>query len=389
VLLEQLVPDRRRGQHDLERVALGRGIEHVVRLLRVAEREAVRRERRGIEAAALDQPQELRRGGRVDETRRDQHVADPQLLEVERRGMAVHADIGQAAGRPDQLGAELEGLRHADSLDRHVGAEAIRQVHHLRHRVVAAVVDRHVGAELQRLLESRRVEVDGDDPSGRVELGGHDRREPDGAGADHGDRVTGLDPAGEHADLVGRGEDVGEEEHLLVREPVRHLVDGCVGERDAGVLRLQAVDQVAEDPAPAAGAEAVPALLAEAAATARRDARDEDPVAGLDVRDGRADLDDRPDRLVAEDRPRHDLGHVSLEDVEISATDRRRVDADDGVGRLDDRRVRHGLPGPLARPAVDERFHDASFRVASRGASRRHVAPASEEARRRPAGIRG
>ena len=54
------------------------------------------------------------------------------------------------------------------------------------------------------------------------------------------------------ADLVGRREDVGEEQHLLVGEPLRHLVDRGVGERHAGELGLEAVDQVAEDPAAAA-----------------------------------------------------------------------------------------------------------------------------------------
>ena len=100
------------------------------------------------------------------------------------------------------------------------------------------------------------------------------------------------------------GQDVREEEHLLVRERLRHLVDGRVGERNAGELGLEPVDQVAEDPAAAAGAEAVVALAAEAAAAARRDARDEHAVAFLQRRDRRARLDDRADGLVAEHRAR-------------------------------------------------------------------------------------
>ena len=89
----------------------------------------------------------------------------------------------------------------------------------------------------------------------------------------------GVDASVEDADLVGRRQDVGEEEHLLVAEALRHLVDRGVGERHACVLGLEAVDQVAEDPAAAAGAEAVVALLAEAAAPAGADARDEHAVA--------------------------------------------------------------------------------------------------------------
>src|SRR5207237_6715109 len=93
VELEQLVADRRRLEYDLERVAGSRRCEHVVRLLRVGEREPVRGEGRGVEASGLDELEELRRRGRVDETRRDHDVADPQLLEMERCGMAVHAHV--------------------------------------------------------------------------------------------------------------------------------------------------------------------------------------------------------------------------------------------------------------------------------------------------------
>ena len=114
----------------------------------------------------------------------------------------------------------------------------------------------------------------------------------------------GSTPPVQDTDLVGGRQDVGEEEHLLVAQAVRDLVDRGVRERHARELGLEPVDQVAEDPAAAAGAEAVVALLAEAAAPARGDARDEHPVARRDRRDRGADLDDGADGLVAEDRPR-------------------------------------------------------------------------------------
>jgi len=153
-------------------------------------------------------------------------------------------------------------------------------------------------------LEARVVDVDRDDVRGRVELRGHDGREADRPGADDRDGVARLDAAVEDADLEGRGQDVRQEEHLLVRQRVRHPVDRRVRERHTRVLGLQPVDQVAEDPASSAGAETVVAFLAEATATARRDARDEHAVTDLEGRDGAAFLDDRADRLVAKDRPR-------------------------------------------------------------------------------------
>jgi hypothetical protein len=238
-----------------------------------------------------------------------------------------------------------------------VGSEPVRQLHHPRDGVLLAVVDRDVRAELHRLLEPRRVEVDRDNAARRMELRGHDRRQPDRAGPDDRDRVARFDASVEHADL-GRGrEDVGEEQHLLVRELVRHLVDGGVGERDAGELGLQPVDQVTEDPASAAGAEPVAAFLAEPAPAARRDAGDEHAVSRLQRRDGAAGLHNSPHGLVAEDRARQHLRHVSLEDVEVGATDRRRVNPHDRIGRVLDCRVGHILPGPLPRPVVHERFH--------------------------------
>ena len=100
-----------------------------------------------------------------------------------------------------------------------------------------------------------------------------------------------------------------------VAQFLRHLVHRSVGKRDACVFRLESVDQMAEDPAAAPGAEAVVALLAEATATAGGDARDQYPIALGQRRDRRAGFDDGADCLVPEDRSRLHLGNVSLEDV--------------------------------------------------------------------------
>ena len=317
----------------------------------------VRRERRRIEPAALDQPEQLRRGVRVHERGGDRHVADPERLEVERHALPVHADVRDTPSGPDQLGAELERVGHAHRLDGHVDAEPSGHLHHLRQHVLVAVVHGHVRTELERLGEAGVGQVDRDDATGRVQLRGHDRGQPDRAGTDDRNGVTGLDATLQHADLVGRGKDVGDEQHLLVAEALGDLVDRRVGERHAGELRLEAVDQMPEDPAAAADAEAVLGLLAEAAAPAGGDARDEDAVADGDGGDGRADLDDGADGLVSEDRPGLHRGDVALQDVEVRAADRRCVDPYDGVRRVDDGRVGSRLPGPLTGPVVDECLH--------------------------------
>ena len=56
---------------------------------------------------------------------------------MERRRVAVDADVGDAAAGPDELGAELERLGHADRLDRDVGAEPAGQLHDRCDRVLA------------------------------------------------------------------------------------------------------------------------------------------------------------------------------------------------------------------------------------------------------------
>src|SRR5690606_17439853 len=122
------------------------------------------------------------------------------------------------------------------------------------------------------------------------------------------------------------------------------LVERVLRERDAYVLGLRSVDEVAEDPADPGGAlvgEAVRGqpLLAVRARAAAGDARDDDAVADLEPAHRGADLDDGADTLVAEDPPLLDGGDVPLEDVEVGAADRRRVDLDDGVRAVDDRRV--------------------------------------------------
>ena len=64
---------------------------------------------------------------------------------------------------------------------------------------------------------------------------------------------------------------------------------------------------------------------------------------------------------MAEDRARFDLRYVSLEDVQVRPADRRGVDADDCVRRIEEHRIRDGLPGPLTWAVIHESVHSASF----------------------------
>ena len=74
------------------------------------------------------QPQQRRRRVGVDEAGGDGDVLDPQVLEVQGGGLAVHTDVGDVPAGPDQVGGELEGGGHADRLDGDVGTEPVGEL---------------------------------------------------------------------------------------------------------------------------------------------------------------------------------------------------------------------------------------------------------------------
>jgi hypothetical protein len=109
--------------------------------------------------------------------------------------------------------------------------------------------------------------------------------------------------------------------------------------RDADILRLGAIDLVAQNPAPgrAMRKHRPPAILAFAAGG---DTRDQHPVARLECRHGPANLLNDADTLVAENAPRLASRDITLEDVQvgtllrISLIDARRLEQQDRSMRL-------------------------------------------------------
>ena len=141
--------------------------------------------------------------------------------------MPVHADVRHpASGRMSS--AQSSNVSGTPTASMATSAPSPSVIHDRCNRVDGAVVDRHVRAEVPSLLEPRVRDVEDDDPPGSEQLRGHHRSEADRAGSDDRDGVTRLDSAGEHADLVRGREDVGKEDHVLVGQPFRDLVDGCV-----------------------------------------------------------------------------------------------------------------------------------------------------------------
>ena len=278
----------------------------------------------------------------------------------------------------------VERRRDADRLDRDVDAEAVGHRHDLLHPVGVAAVDGVGRAEGRGLVEPVGVEVEGDHPRGAVQAGGHDRGQPDRAGADDGDHVAGLDPAVADADLEAGRQDVGEHHGRLVADALGHLVQRVVGERDAHELGLGAVDQVAEDPADPGGALVgqavrVQPLVAVGAGAAGADAGDDHPVADRDV----ASPPSRPRRRCRRPRGRGSRPSVtagtsplrmcrSVPQIVVVST---RTMTSVGCGS----RVRERLPRLLAGTVVDECLHDvASSRNSNCSTARQPVAAGSD-----------
>src|SRR5690625_627516 len=138
--------------------------------------------------------------------------------------------------------------------------------------------------------------------------------------------------------------------------------------RDAHVLRLGTVDQMAEDPPPVA-AVGIDAALAVVAAAAGSDAGDQHLVANLDMAHAVADLFHYSYTLVPQGTALLHGGHVPLEDMQVGAADGGMGDADHRVRGLVDARPRLLFPATLARAVIDECFHD----VASLSGAARHL----------------
>jgi len=132
---------------------VSRPSEDVVSRLEMVEGEVVGDEASGVELVAHEEAQQGRDRGGVDPAGGDGDVADPERLQMQRRGMTMDADVGNMAAWPHKLRAELERLGHTDGFDHDVGTKAMCELVHSGDGVVAAVVDRHIGSELACPLE--------------------------------------------------------------------------------------------------------------------------------------------------------------------------------------------------------------------------------------------
>ena len=126
---------------------------------------------------------------------------------------------------------------HADSLDHDVRAATVgERADRLDRVALECVDDLDVGGAL-RGGQTVGQHVDADDLARAEDARELERHQADRAAADHGDRLARLQVGPAQAG-VGRGNDVRQEQHLLVAETVRHLARAVVRERHARVLGL-------------------------------------------------------------------------------------------------------------------------------------------------------
>ena len=169
--------------------------------------------------------------------------------------------------------------------------------------------------------------------------------------------------------LVAGGQDVAEEEHLLVLHVVGDLGGPDVGERHPHVLGLAALEapggvRVAEHArgdvvGGGVGVLAVgeQATLAEEAAAAGDVERNHHPVAPLQGPDVSARLLDDPGELVAEGAPHPGVGDEAVKKVEVRAADGGAGDPEDDVLGVLDAGVRLLDHRDLPRAEVGECAH--------------------------------
>src|SRR5476649_1212993 len=135
------------------------------------------------------------------------------------------------------------------------------------------------------------------------------------------------------------------------------MIEAGVSIRNSHELGLRTVDPVAEDPA-ASGAMRVHLLAAVNAFTAGADAGNKNPVARLERHHGLPDSVDNANAFMAKNAPGLTGRDVTLEDVEVGATNRCPGYLDDGVGRLPDFRHWTLFHGHFCRAQINESFHD-------------------------------
>ena len=229
---------------------LGGVCEQVVCFLELVEGEVVGCHCLRVQAARTHHVQQVAHGVAVHQTHVDVHVRDPHGVNRQLYRLAVHTRVRNVAVGANDLGAGLEGLRHAHGLNRHIHAQAVGgEGLNLLDKVRISCVDLIGCSQFQSLVHAVIVHIDGNHTPGTAQVRRHDRAQTHRTCADNSHRIARLGVAVENTHLETGRKRIREEENVLVREPLGNHVHRRLGVRNAHILGLGAVNHVPENPA--------------------------------------------------------------------------------------------------------------------------------------------
>ena len=241
------------------------------------------------------------------------------------------------------------------------------------HRVHLPHVHGH-GPQGLRHLEPIGHTVHGEDAGRPEEPRRLHRQKPHGTASDHGHHVSRADPSHLGAMIAG-GQDVPQEDRLVVGQVVGDRLEHDVGERDADSLGLRPgvclPEPAAEHGAPGGGALRREPIAADLAAPATDGERRHHAVPHPEPCYLATHGLHRADELVTQHDALLDVREPAVVEVQVRPADGAGGDANHRVRGLADRRIRHRLaphvPRPVKRDAIHARLPCTASRPSARG----------------------
>lgn len=276
--------------------------------------------------------------------------------------LAVYADVGDMAACRDDFLTQLERGGNAHRLNGGINTAIGRHLHQSFGSLAVGAVDGAGGAKAFGHLQAVVIKIDHDDLCRGIKLSGKKRGQTDRSGSDDRDSASGLNLAIENATLEAGRQNVAEHYQRLFVRAGRYGIEAVVCVRNSDKFGLGAVYRIAENPA-AGRAVRIHLLSAIDAFAAGADAGNKHAVAGLEYRDGAADLVDNSDALMAQDAAGLAARQIALEDMKVGATDGRFDDLDDCVCRRSDLRLGAIHKSLLPDSLVDQGFHGGRARL--------------------------
>lgn len=227
--------------------------------------------------------------------------------------------------------AKFKGDRNADRLYGGIDAALAGHRHDRLQCLPIGAVDGCRSAEAPGYFKAVVVKINHNDLGRRVELGGEECCEPNRARTDDRHGISRRNLAVEHAALKASGQDVAQHHQCLFIRAGGNRIEACIGVGNADELGLRAVDGVAEDPA-AGRAVGVHLPAAIFALTTGTDAGDQNAIAHFECCHRRPHLLNDANSLMAENAARLASRDVALENMQVSAANRRFGNPDDCVG---------------------------------------------------------